>query len=77
MKPNRNDRIMYDGSIYAVAAVIWSTVYLQKTDDGCSDYDYTMKDVYRYYKDIEIIEGQISGKLGKHMYAWTLPKGSG
>ena len=77
MKPNRNDRIMYDGSIYAVAAVIWSTVYLQKTDDGCSDYNYTMEDVYRYYKDIEIIEGQISDKLGKHMYAWTLPKGRG
>lgn len=73
MKLIKNDRISYDGSIYDVAAVIWSTVYLQKTDDGCSDFDYTMEDVYRYYKDIEIIEGRICDKSGKHMYAWALP----
>lgn len=77
MKLNRNNRISYDGFVYAVVAVIWGTVYLQKTDNECDDYDYTMQDVYRYYKDIEIIEGQISDKLGKHMYAWTLPKGRG
>lgn len=73
MKLNKNDRISYDSSVYAVAAVIWSTVYLQKTDDGCSDYNYTMDDVYRYYKDIEFVEGRIGDKLGKHLYAWALP----
>lgn len=73
MKLSRNNRISYDGFIYVVAAVIWSTVYLQKTDDGCSDYDYTMKDVYRYYKDIEFVEGRIGDKLGKHLYVWALP----
>lgn len=69
MKLVKNDRISYDGSVYIVVAVIWSTVYLQKKDDGCTNYDYTMDEAYRCYKDIEIIEGRISDKLGKHMYA--------
>lgn len=73
MKLNKSDRIKYEGSIYVVAAVIWSTVYLQKTDDGCNDYDYSMEDVYRCYKDIEFVEGRIGDKLGKHLYAWALP----
>lgn len=70
MKLNKSDRIKYDGCIYNVIAVIWSTVYLRKTDDGCSDYNYTMDDVYRYYKDIEFVEGRIGDKLGKHLYVW-------
>lgn len=56
MKLNKSDRIKYDGCIYNVIAVIWSTVYLQKMDDGSDDYNYTMQDVYRCYKDIEIIK---------------------
>jgi len=58
MKLNRNNRISYDGFVYAVVAVIWGTVYLQKTDNECDDYDYTMQDVYRYYKDIEFVDGR-------------------
>ena len=38
--------------------MIWGTVYLQKTDNECDDYDYTMQDVYRYYKDIEFVDGR-------------------
>lgn len=49
------DRISYNGLNYKVIAVIWSTLYLQKTDDGCGDYAYTMEEVCRYYKDVEII----------------------
>jgi len=58
MKLIKNDRISYDGSVYVVVAVIWGTVYLQKTDDECDDFDYTMQDVYRYYKDIEFVDSE-------------------
>lgn len=40
MKLNKNDRIKYDDSIYAVVAVIWSTVYLCAIEDGTTNYDY-------------------------------------
>lgn len=52
MKLCKNDRIRYEDCIYNVVAVIWNTVYLQKTDDG-SGYDYTMEAVQKYYHDIE------------------------
>ncbi len=62
MKLIKSDRISYDGCIYNVIAVIWNTVYLQKTDDRCSAYDYTMQDVYKNYRDIEFIESKIGDK---------------
>lgn len=55
MRLQPKDRISYNGLIYEVIAVIWSTLYLQKTDDGCDDYAYTMGEVRRYYRDIEIV----------------------
>lgn len=53
MKLNIGDRIKYDESIYTVAAVLFSTVYLRTDKSGCKQYDYDMKDVYNFYKDIE------------------------
>lgn len=58
MKLNKSDRIKYDDCIYNVIAVIWSTMYLQKMDDVYGEYDYMMEDVYKYYKDIEIIKNE-------------------
>ena len=56
MKINKGDCIKYDDYIYAVVAVVWSTVYLQKLSD-IGDYDYTMEQLYENgYKDIEIIK---------------------
>lgn len=55
MRLNRNDRISYNNSVYTVTAVIWNTLYLQKTDDG-SGYDYTMEEVQKYYHDIEFFK---------------------
>jgi len=56
VKLNKGDCVKYDGCIYAVVAVIWSTVYLQKLSD-IGDYDYTMEQLYENgYKDIEIIK---------------------
>ena len=73
MKLIKTDRISYDGCIYNVIAVIWNTVYLHKTGDRCSAYDYTMQDVYKYYRDIKFIESKIDDEGGKHLYVWALP----
>lgn len=56
MKLNKGDRIKYNDSIYAVAAVLFSTVYLRTAIDNSTDFDYTAKEVYKHYRDIEILE---------------------
>lgn len=55
MKLNIGDRIKYDNSIYAVVAIIWSTVYLRTVNDDSADYDYKMQEIYKTYKDIEFL----------------------
>lgn len=56
MKLNKGDCIKYDDYIYTVVAVVWSTVYLQKSSD-IGDYDYKMEQLYENgFKDIEIIK---------------------
>lgn len=55
MKLNIGDRIKYDDSIYAVVAIIWSTVYLRTVNDDSADYDYKMQEIYKTYKDIEFL----------------------
>lgn len=56
MKLNKGDRIKYNDSIYTVAAVLFSTVYLRTAIDNSTDFDYTAKEVYKHYRDIEILE---------------------
>nr|DAG67982.1 MAG TPA: hypothetical protein [Bacteriophage sp.] len=60
MKLNKNDRIKYDDSIYAVAAVIWSTVYLCAIDDNTTNYDCEINEVYKTYRDIEFLGKKVS-----------------
>lgn len=55
MKLNQKDRIFYDGRVYEVAAVIWSTVYLSAISEE-STYQYTIEEVYKSYRDIEFLE---------------------
>lgn len=55
MKLNKGNRIKYNGSIYTVAAVLFSTVYLRAVNDGSANYDYEMQEVYKEYRDVEII----------------------
>lgn len=55
MKLKQGDRIKYNGSIFKVGAVLWSAVYLQPENDSTDKYDYDMKEVYEYYKDIEFL----------------------
>lgn len=55
MKLNMGDRIKSNGSIYTVVAVIWSTVYLRTVNDDTVDYDYEIQEVYKKYRDVEII----------------------
>ena len=59
MKLNKGDRIKYNDSIYAVVAVIWSTVYLRAVDYGTTDYDYEINEVYKTYRDIEFWERRL------------------
>lgn len=49
------DRIKYNDSIYTVAAVLFSTVYLRAMNDDTADYDYEIQEVYKKYRDVEII----------------------
>lgn len=56
MKLNNGDRIKYNDSIYTVAAVLFSTVYLRAVSDNNSEFDYTAKEIYKYYRDMEILE---------------------
>lgn len=60
MKLNKDDRIKYDDSIYAVVAVIWSTVYLRAIEDGTTNYDYEIDEVYKTYRDIEFLGKKVS-----------------
>lgn len=60
MKLNKNDRIKYDNSIYAVVAVIWSTVYLRAVEDGTTNYDYKIEEVYKTYRDVEFLGKKVS-----------------
>lgn len=56
MKLNMGDRIKYDGSVYTVAAVLFSTVYLRMTKDDNTNFDYIANDVYKYYRDFEFLK---------------------
>ena len=59
MRLNKSDRVRYDGSVYEVVAVVLATVYLRESDcmtDNGNCYD--MQDVYKNYRDIEILENE-------------------
>lgn len=55
MKLNKGDRIKYNDSIYAVVAVIMSTVYL-RAENNAVDFMYTEKELRDHYRDFEIIK---------------------
>ena len=56
MRLKRDDRILYEDSIYTVVAVVWSTVYLRAVSDDSTEYDYDINEVYKNYRDIEFFE---------------------
>lgn len=60
MKLNKGDRVRYDGSMYEVVAVVLATVYLRESSDCGTDSGncYDMQDVYKNYRDIEILENE-------------------
>lgn len=57
-KLNKGDRVGYNGSVYEVVAVIWSTLYLRKakikSDESCCN----IEAVREIYKDIEFLESE-------------------
>ena len=53
MKLNMGDLIMYDGAIYEVVAVVWSTLYLRAVDSD--RYDYKIDNLGKLYRDIEFL----------------------
>ena len=60
MKLNIGDRIKYEDSIYAVVAVIYTTVYLRTVNDDSTDYDYEVNEIYKKYRDIEFLGKKVS-----------------
>ena len=59
MKLNIGDRIYYDDSIYAVVAVIYTTVYLRAVNDDSTNFDYEIQEIYKIYKDIEFLGKEV------------------
>ena len=55
---NIGNRIKYNNTIYRIVGINFSTYYL-RADNSTSSYDYDMQDVYRQYKDFEILERNI------------------
>lgn len=51
---NIGNRIKYNNTIYRIVGINFSTYYL-RADNNTSSYDYDMQDVYRQYKDFEIL----------------------
>ena len=60
MKLNIGNRIKYEDSIYAVVAVIYTTVYLRAVNDNSTNYDYEMQEIYKTYRDIEFLGKKVS-----------------
>lgn len=54
MKLNMGDLIKYDGAIYEVVAVVWSTLYLRTVNSD--RYDYKIDNLGKLYRDIEFLE---------------------
>lgn len=54
MKLKIGNKIKYDDSVYTVVAIIFATVYLRISDS--ETYDYEITELYKTYKDIEILE---------------------
>lgn len=55
MKLNIGKRIYYDGFIYVVVAIIYTTVYLRAVNDDSTNFDYEIQEIYKTYKDIEFL----------------------
>ena len=53
MKLNMGDFIKYDGAIYEVVAVVWSTLYLRAVNSD--RYDYKIDNLGKLYRDIEFL----------------------
>lgn len=56
MKLNKDDLIKYDDEVYKVVAVVFNTLYLQKTNNANGAYRYTMEEIYKLYHDIEFLK---------------------
>lgn len=53
MKLNMGDLIKYDGAIYEVVAIVWSTLYLRAVNSD--RYDYKIDNLGKLYRDIEFL----------------------
>lgn len=56
MKLNTGNKIKYNNLVYEVIAVIFSTVYLCPAKDSSTEFDYTSDEVYKFYRDFEILK---------------------
>ena len=56
MKLNTGNKIKCNNLVYEVIAVIFSTVYLCPAKDSSTEFDYTSDEVYKFYRDFEILK---------------------
>ena len=49
MELNRGNIIKYNNILYTVVAVVFKTVYLQKSNSTKKQYDYTLEEIKDFY----------------------------
>lgn len=72
MELNRGNIIKYNNTLYTVVAVVFKTVYLQKSNSTKEQYDYTLDEIKEFYhveffKENKNVKSKISIKKSEHI----------
>ena len=72
MELNRGNIIKYNNTLYTVGAVVFKTVYLQKSNSTKERYDYTLDEIKEFYhveffKENKNVKSKISIKKSEHI----------
>lgn len=72
MELNRGNIIKYNNILYTVVAVVFKTVYLQKSNSTKERYDYTLDEIKEFYhveffKENKNVKSKISIKKSEHI----------
>lgn len=72
MELTRGNIIKYNNILYTVVAVVFKTVYLQKSNSTKERYDYTLDEIKEFYhveffKENKNVKSKISIKKSEHI----------
>ena len=82
MELNRGNIIKYNNTLYTVVAVVFKTVYLQKSNSTKERYDYTLDEIKEFYhveffKENKNVKSKISIKKSEHIQIKHLHRNHG